>query len=153
MLNQINMHARFPIPFNRKTVIRGAKLFSAGVEIKRNVTIKGFVNNKDLDSITNDAVLKHTVQYVTGHKTFKQELHVEYDVFVYGQGVTTGLVNQVNISELDRVTLKTHSNQVITGRKHWTNNVKFHSWIAASEICGEQTKDYVRTKGSQIIRG
>ena len=75
------------------------------------------------------------------------------DVFVYGEGVTTGLVNQVNISELDRVTLKTHSNQVITGRKYWANNVKFLSGIAAAEICGKQTKDYVRIKGSQVIKG
>ena len=124
-----------------------------GVKFQDSIQVKGLVNNRDWHSVTKDAVLKHNLQNITGYKVFKEKLYVTNGAFVDGEGVTTGLINQVNISLLDLNTLKTQADQVITGKKKWRKNVIFRSEVNVATICDKDTKDYITVKGNQTIKG
>ena len=143
----------FVLTYHRHTVVRGAKIFLAAVKMQDSIRFKGSINNKDWDSIITNAVFNHSLQNITGHTEFEQKLYVIHDVLVGNGGVTTGLINHVNISLLNRNTLKTHSNQVVRGKKKINMNTILRSGMTATSICGKKTKDYITIEGSQTIQG
>ena len=137
----------------RNVVLRGDKTFASEATFQRSLSVKGTVNNHNWDSVTKDAVLNGKRQAIHGPTLFKGTLSVTNDVLVEGDGVTTGLINNVNISLLNSRTLKTDSNQIVTGKKVFKENVSIRSGATVEKIHGKKTKNFVMIDGNQTIEG
>ena len=112
------------------------------------MTVYGLINQRNLSSVINDAVLQSTKQNIAGQKHFAKGLSTYGDVTVDGDVVITGLVNGYQCSVLTNDVLLIDGNQTLTGKKVFKRKV-----TSADSLSGKGTLNDIDLKNSVVVQG
>eukprot|EP00795_Rhopilema_esculentum_P003245 gene3245-1570_t len=138
---------------NSDAVLEGNRTFSDSVEFKANFTVRGLVNGKDITTIKNDAVLISGIQRVTGNVSFEQGLLLMKNLTVGGNISSSGIINGVQIADLEKMVVTNDNDQIISGNKNFTKTTVLKQSVDAVRLNTYERDEFVTISGNQSIEG
>ena len=133
--------------------ISGTKVFEGLAIFENDVTVDGLIDSVNLEK---DVVLSSEDQTVTGKKMFQADTYIK-ELYV-GSMSAYGLIDGINITELDEELLKLTGHQVVKGTKVFEAHVSFNgNWSIPGLIDGvnitELDQNAMRINGDQTVTG
>ena len=154
-LNISNLRVR-AVRMDGSQVIAGQKTFEKTLKVEGNVVFMNLVSGVNVSGLLSDVMLKSTEQLITADKIFSSG----DDVTLIASRISlagievSGLLDDVNITELDGHAVKIDLSQVLHGAYSFTNHVSFLTNIATNGLVnGIRTTNILTKYGYQIVAG
>ncbi|XP_047132017.1 uncharacterized protein LOC100213957 isoform X1 [Hydra vulgaris] len=127
--------------------IKGLKTFY-NLTWLHNLTMATTINGVDFKEFSQNLVQTNKDQTVVGDTVFQNGFSVLSNIHVSNHSIVNGLINGVNISNLNETTLKTNGNQVI-GSKTFTGTLTVNDLTVFEKVNGINLPDDLLTKSTE----
>ena len=134
-------------------IIHGSYVFKDNITFIDPIQISGLVNDINITGFSQNVVTKSTNQTILGEKIFKEFKSKRIDV--WNDINVRGLINEIDLSELDKRTVRIYGKHIIDGIKAFTKKTTFEgSLIVNGTVNGfEIPQDLVLLSGNQTVHG